>query len=107
MFETVASVAHLQVHDFTAAVPEDRATPEVRASLMQSFSMFVQRVPCACLQARELAMNMSQRYIISVTDLCRFFCSPHIDLKAENNREFARNLKEHSVLYRVLQYVLL
>ena len=33
-------------------------------------------------------------------------CSPHIDLKAEKNVEFARNLKEHSVLYRILQYVL-
>jgi hypothetical protein len=32
---------------------------------------------------------------------------PHIDLKAKKNREFAENLKEHSVLYRVLQYVLL
>jgi hypothetical protein len=41
-----------------------------------------------------------------LTNWCTLPRSPHIDLKAKENVEFAKNLKEHSVLYRVLQYVL-
>ncbi len=85
---------------------------------MTSPRLFLKIVPalgCACARASchlKPACGMENVHVvqwltIGRLELCFEQRRPHIDLKAKKNREFAENLRQHSVLYRVLQYVLL